>query len=212
MVSGIFPGDLNVGTALHPHVSVGQGVVIEMLLTGQLVFTVFMLAAEKHAATFIAPVGIGLSGFIAELIGKFHISVSHQRPYLTFVAGVFFTGGSLNPARSLAPAIVTRDFPTYHWIYWVGPLAGSFLAVLLYKLIKALEYETAQDDDSQPPELPTKVPMRASSNARSEGRSDLESAPPPSTHLSPPQPTYSKVPYIQDKEAEKSGLPTCTGD
>ena len=41
-----------------------------MLLTSQLVFTIFMLAAEKHEATFLAPVGIGLSAFIAELIGK----------------------------------------------------------------------------------------------------------------------------------------------
>jgi aquaporin related protein len=70
MVSAIFPGGLNVNTMLHPHVSIAQGVIIEMLLTAQLVFTVFMLAAEKHDATFIAPVGIGLSGFIAELIGK----------------------------------------------------------------------------------------------------------------------------------------------
>jgi len=41
-----------------------------MLLTSQLVFTIFMLAAEKHEATFLAPVGIGLSASIAELIGK----------------------------------------------------------------------------------------------------------------------------------------------
>lgn len=70
MVSAIFPGGLNVGTALHPEVSLAQGVIIEMLLTAQLVFTIFMLAAEKHDATFIAPVCIGLSLFIAELIGK----------------------------------------------------------------------------------------------------------------------------------------------
>lgn len=69
MVSAIFPANLNVGTALHPGVSVGQGVVIEMLLTAQLVFTIFMLAAEKHSATYIAPIGIGLSLFMAEMIG-----------------------------------------------------------------------------------------------------------------------------------------------
>ena len=46
-----------------------QGLFIEMFLTAQLVFTIFMLAAEKHKATFIAPVGIGLSLFIAELTG-----------------------------------------------------------------------------------------------------------------------------------------------
>ena len=36
----------------------------------QLIFTIFMLAAEKHKGTFLAPVGIGLSLFIAELSGK----------------------------------------------------------------------------------------------------------------------------------------------
>lgn len=50
--------------------SIVQGLFIEMLLTAQLVFTIFMLAAEKHKATFIAPVGIGLSLFIAELSGR----------------------------------------------------------------------------------------------------------------------------------------------
>lgn len=50
--------------------------VIEMFLTAQLVITIFLLAAEKHKGTFLAPVGIGLSLFIAEL------------------SGVFFTGGN----------------------------------------------------------------------------------------------------------------------
>jgi glycerol uptake facilitator-like aquaporin len=49
--------------------------VIEMFLTAQLVITIFLLAAEKHKGTFLAPVGIGLSLFIAEL------------------SGVYFTGG-----------------------------------------------------------------------------------------------------------------------
>lgn len=40
-----------------------------MFLTALLVFTIFMLAAEKHRATFIAPVGIGLALFIAHLAG-----------------------------------------------------------------------------------------------------------------------------------------------
>jgi len=87
---------------------------------------------EKHKATFIAPIGIGLSLFIAEL------------------TGVFFTGGSVNPARSFGPAVVTGQFHTYHWIYWVGPILGGLLASGFYKFIKGLEYETVnpgQDDD-----------------------------------------------------------------
>lgn len=58
-------------------------------------------------------------------------------------AGVYFTGGSLNPARSFGPAVVLQSFDSYHWIYWIGPLLGAILAVLFYRLIKALEYETA---------------------------------------------------------------------
>ena len=48
-----------------------------MFLTAMLVFTILMLAAEKHKGTFLAPVGIGLALFICEL------------------AGVYFTGGML---------------------------------------------------------------------------------------------------------------------
>ncbi len=40
-----------------------------MFLTALLVFVILMLAAEKHNATFIAPVGIGLALFVAELAG-----------------------------------------------------------------------------------------------------------------------------------------------
>lgn len=51
--------------------------------------------------------------------------------------------GSLNPARSFGPCVVLHTFPGYHWIYWVGPMLGSIVAVLFYRLIKILEYETA---------------------------------------------------------------------
>lgn len=71
LVKSIFPGELNVSTELNPTMSIAQGTVLEMLLTAQLVFTIFMLAAEKHTGTFIAPVGIGLSLFIAELVGMY---------------------------------------------------------------------------------------------------------------------------------------------
>ncbi|EME44968.1 hypothetical protein DOTSEDRAFT_95930, partial [Dothistroma septosporum NZE10] len=128
VVQALFTGELNVSTTLATTTTIAQGVIIEMLLTAQLVFTIFMLAAEKHVGNFIAPVGIGLSLFIAEL------------------TGVFWTGGSLNPARSFAPQVALASFPGSHWVYWVGPLCGSLLSVLLFKLIKALEYETANPD------------------------------------------------------------------
>ena len=55
----------------------------------------------------------------------------------------------MNPARSLGPAVATHSFPSYHWIYWVGPLTGAVLAVLMYKLMKAFEYETVNVTDPE---------------------------------------------------------------
>jgi aquaporin related protein len=93
-----------------------------------------MLAKEKHKATFIAPVGIGLALFIAELVG------------------VYYTGGSLNPARSFGPCVVSKTFDREHWIYWVGPGAGAIVAVVFYKFILVMQYELAnpgQDEESE---------------------------------------------------------------
>jgi len=73
-------------------------------------------------------------------------SLQHLSPY----RGVYYTGGSLNPARSFGPAVVTGSFPTYHWIYFIGPILGALLASSFYKVIKVLDYETVnpgQDDD-----------------------------------------------------------------
>ena len=63
-------GKLDVRTTLTGGTTVAQGVIIEMILTAQLVFTIFMLAAEKYEGNFVAPVGIGLSLFVAELVGQ----------------------------------------------------------------------------------------------------------------------------------------------
>ncbi|KAF2256466.1 aquaporin-like protein [Trematosphaeria pertusa] len=124
VISAILPGPLNVSTTLGSGTSKAQGVFIEMFLTSLLVFTIFMLAAEKHKATFLAPIGIGLALFVAELVG------------------VFFTGGSLNPTRSFGPCVVTHNFPGYHYIYWFGPLMGTLLAWAMYKIVKSVEYQT----------------------------------------------------------------------
>jgi MIP family channel proteins len=125
IVRFLFPETFNVRTTLSAGTSLTQGVFIEAMLTAELVFTIFMLAKEKHRATFIAPVGIGLSLFIAEMVG------------------VQFTGGSLNPARSFGPCVVTLTFDEEHWIYWVGPLIGALLAIAFYHFIKTLEYEVS---------------------------------------------------------------------
>ena len=54
---------------------------------------------------------------------------------LTFdmLAGAPLTGGSMNPARSLGPAIFSNNMGSY-WIYILGPLVGALVAALIYKL------------------------------------------------------------------------------
>ena len=42
------------------------------------------------------------------------------------------TGGSMNPARSFGPAVVTHIFEG-QTAYWVGPLLGGIVAALLYE-------------------------------------------------------------------------------
>ena len=69
LVSAMFPGPMPVQTTLTHGTSIAQGLFIEMFLTSFLVITVLMLAAEKSKTTFIAPVGIGLALFVAELSG-----------------------------------------------------------------------------------------------------------------------------------------------
>lgn len=57
--------------------------------------------------------------------------------------GVYYTGGSLNPARSFGPCVANRSFPNDHWVYWVGPLLGALVASGFFWFIKSCEYETA---------------------------------------------------------------------
>ncbi|KAK3331468.1 aquaporin-like protein [Apodospora peruviana] len=134
VVAALFPGPMLVNTTLGGGASVVQGLFIEMFLTAQLVFVIIMVAAEKHKSTFLAPVAIGVAFFLCELVG------------------VYFTGGSLNPARSLGPAVVNHSFPGYFWIYWIGPALGSLLACGFYVLLKYLRWKECnpgQDYDDE---------------------------------------------------------------
>lgn len=131
VVDGLLPGPLGVANTLGGGASRTQGLFLEMFLTAQLVLTVYFLAVEKHRGTFLAPIGIGISVFIA------HMAATH------------WTGTSINPARSFGPACIV-GFTDYQWIYWLGPFMGSFLAFGVYTAFKWLEYQTAnpgQDDD-----------------------------------------------------------------
>ncbi|KAM7192743.1 aquaporin-1 [Rhypophila sp. PSN 637] len=136
LVSAMFPIPISeANSVLGGGTSIAQGLFMEMFFTALLTFVVLMLAVEKSKDTFLAPIGIGLALFVA------------------MIAGTAYTGASLNPARSLGCAVAAREFPGYHWIYWLGPLLGALLASALYWLAKYLHYDQANPgQDAECPE------------------------------------------------------------
>ncbi|PRP79899.1 hypothetical protein PROFUN_12388 [Planoprotostelium fungivorum] len=106
-------------TILGRGITVTQGVFLEVIITYMLIFTVFGTVQLRNSST-----GMGkLAGLAIGLA----VLVSH-----TF--GQSFTGPSMNPARSLGPAIVFSQW-AYHWIYWVGPISGGLLAAITYQFV-----------------------------------------------------------------------------
>ncbi|KAD6453440.1 hypothetical protein E3N88_08145 [Mikania micrantha] len=68
------------------------------------------------------------------------IDIVQSAPHLYMAAGPF-SGGSMNPARSFGPAVVSGDFSQI-WIYWVGPLIGGGLAGFIFGDVFIGSYET----------------------------------------------------------------------
>ncbi|KAF3341256.1 putative aquaporin TIP5-1 [Carex littledalei] len=58
------------------------------------------------------------------------------------------TGGSMNPARSFGPAVISGDFQNQA-VYWVGPFLGASLAALLHQNL-VYPYMSPQSDAAQP--------------------------------------------------------------
>lgn len=52
----------------------------------------------------------------------------------------------MNPARSFGPAVIQNVWKN-HWLYWVGPVSGSFLAALMYKIILKPRMLTSESDE-----------------------------------------------------------------
>lgn len=70
IVSGILPGRLQAENGLGKGVTEIAGFLMEMVLTSMLMITILMLAVEKHRATFMAPLIIGIAVLIIHLVGK----------------------------------------------------------------------------------------------------------------------------------------------
>ncbi|CAH2072917.1 unnamed protein product, partial [Iphiclides podalirius] len=64
-------------------------------------------------------------------------------------AGGPFTGASLNPARSFAPALF-QGMTADHWVYWVGPLGGALVGALVHRALLAPRPETRASRDALP--------------------------------------------------------------
>jgi aquaporin Z len=115
----------------YPHGGSGQSFAVEILLTTMLVVVILHAAKEHRLLGPDAALPTGATIAAAGLVG---LAVS---------------GASMNPARSLGPAIVA-GIGADQWIYVAGPLTGALIAVAAMTLIRgtpdAQEVDAAQGD------------------------------------------------------------------
>ncbi|CAD7681532.1 unnamed protein product [Nyctereutes procyonoides] len=107
-------GNLAVNS-LNNNTTQGQAMVVELILTFQLALCIFSSTDSRRTSPVGSPaLSIGLSVTLGHLVG------------------IYFTGCSMNPARSFGPAVVMKRFSSAHWVFWVGPIVGAILAAILY--------------------------------------------------------------------------------
>ncbi|MBI5697265.1 MAG: MIP family channel protein [Thaumarchaeota archaeon] len=102
------------------------GFAVELILTFFLVTVIFMTAVHKKAPA--GMYGLAIGGMI----------------FLIHLVGIPLTGASVNPARTLGPAIAS-GYWDFHWIYWAGPIIGAVIAGLImnYIFVKKAEASSA---------------------------------------------------------------------
>lgn len=114
-------------TQVHPQLNAFQALGIEIVLTTALNF---LNCAVWDPVNRDKPDSIPI---------KFGLAIAGLS-----LAGGPLTGASMNPARTLAPAVWTGRWDN-HWVYWVGPLIGGILPTLIYKyLFLRKKIETAE--------------------------------------------------------------------
>src|SRR5437588_9871288 len=111
--------------ATTPKVGIMQAIAIEIILTFFLMLVSMATATDKR---FKRSDGGLTVGFVILVSGLFANSLS---------------GASMNPARSLAPALFAGGSVLASvWIYFVGPAIGAILGVLVYELIRGSDEDT----------------------------------------------------------------------
>jgi aquaporin NIP len=103
--------------ATIPSVGAGSALVYEAVLSAMLMFVIVAVATDTRAVGAAAAIAIG--GTIG----------------LDALVGGAVTGASMNPARSLGPALVAGEWRDF-WIYLVGPLVGAAIGALAYQLVR----------------------------------------------------------------------------
>ena len=106
--------------ATVPKLGIFESLGIEFLLSYLVMFVIIAVATDSRAEGTMAGAAIG--GIIT---------------VCAYVGGPL-TGASMNPARSLAPAIFEHRLDAF-WIYLVGPCVGAAFAALTYEWIRCPE-------------------------------------------------------------------------
>ncbi len=110
-------GRATVSAATIPAIGTGAAFGVEVTLTFILMLVIMAVATDARVAGTIAGLAVGATVAGDALVGG---------P---------LTGASMNPARSFGPALVTGAW-TAHWVYWLGPIFGSALAVWTYEYLR----------------------------------------------------------------------------
>jgi len=111
-------GDIaHVGATL-PSGSQAQSFLWELIMTAFLMFVVLAVATDTRAVGEAAAVAIG---------GTIGLDAMFGGP---------ISGASMNPMRSLGPAIVSGDLHAL-WLYLLAPLVGASIGGLLYQAVRA---------------------------------------------------------------------------
>lgn len=105
--------------ATLPSVPVWSAFALEWLFSFVLMTVIMAVATDERAAKGFAGLAVGLTvGFCA-------------------LTGGPVTGASMNPARSLGPALVGEIWES-HWVYWIAPITAMAVAARLYELLRGV--------------------------------------------------------------------------